>query len=378
MERFDFAVIGGGIAGASAAYELAGRGSVVLLEKEVVCGHHSTGRSAAVFTECYGDELVRRLAIASRPFLDNPPAGFSEGPLLERRPVLFVGRPDQGAALSEAAADFGALVPSVRLVSSAEAVALCPVLRSDHIAGGVLEPEAQDLDVHGLHGGFLGGARSRGAVVRTAAAVSGMKAINGGWGLANTAGGEIGASIVVNAAGAWCDEVAAMAGVGPLGLRPLRRTAFTFSPPDDIVHSGWPMIVDIDESFYFKPEGSMLLGSPADETPVPPGDARHEEIDVAVAISRIQAATTMTIRNVASAWAGLRSFVADRRPVIGADPDVPGFYWLAGQGGFGIKTSPAAGRAIASLVVDDVLPADLNEIGIHRQDLAPDRLRGAP
>jgi len=375
VERYDFVVVGGGIAGASAAYELAGHGSVVLLEKEAVCGHHSTGRSAAVFTECYGDELVRRLAIASRPFLDNPPPGFSAGPLLEGRPVLFVGRADQNERLNDAAADFGALVPSVDLVTAAEAVVLCPVLRSDHIGGGVLEPEAQDLDVHGLHGGFLSGARARGAVVRTSAGVDRISTRNESWELSITDGDEIQAAVVVNAAGAWCDDVAAMAGIEPVGLQPLRRTAFTFSPPEGVDHRRWPMIVAIDESYYFKPEGPGLLGSPGDEAPVPPGDARHDEIDVAVAISRIQEATTMTIRHVASAWAGLRSFVADRRPVIGADPGSPSFYWLAGQGGFGIKTSPAAGRAIASLVVDDVLPPDLIEIGITRNELAPGRLR---
>jgi D-arginine dehydrogenase len=202
-----------------------------------------------------------------------------------------------------------------------------------------------------------------------------LTASNGGWELSVAGAGHLQTSAVIDAAGAWCDEVAAMAGIEPLGLRPLRRTAFTFSPPGGVDHRAWPMIVDIDERYYFKPEGPRLLGSPADEAPVPPGDARHEEVDVAVAIERIEAATTMTIRHVASAWAGLRSFVADRRPVIGADATNPRFFWLAGQGGFGIKTSPAAGRAIAALVVADELPADLGEMGITRDDLGPGRLR---
>ncbi len=367
-------VVGGGIAGASAAYELAAAADVVVLERESVCGYHSTGRSAALFTECYGDTVVRRLAIASRSFLAEPPDGFADVPILQARPVLFVGTAGQRRDLTRAADEYRSLVPAVRPVDAAEAIALCPVLDPEVIAGGILEPDAADIDVAALHGAYQRGVRTRGGRIVTDAGVTGLRHDGSRWTVATTAGSFTG-DVVVDAAGAWCDVVGAMAGAAPVGLVPKRRTAFTFHGPDDADVRRWPMVIDVAEEWYFRPEGTRMLGSPADETPMEPCDVRHEEIDVALGISRIESVTTMRIRSIDRAWAGLRSFVADHRPVNGWDPVVPGFYWLAGQGGFGIKTSPSMARFAAGMILDGSPPADLTRAGLTPESVGVARLR---
>ena len=366
------AVVGGGIAGASAAYELAGSTEVVLLERETVCGYHSTGRSAALFTECYGDPVVRRLAIASRGFLGDPPAGFTDTPILHPRSTLFVGTESQHGALQHSLDEFRSLVPSVRGISGDEAVAMCSVLDKNMIVGGVFEPGAQDIDVHALHLGYQQGVRRRGGRIVTEAEVTGLHRIGGNWEIRSDAGTHT-VDVVVNAAGAWCDVVGRIAGARAIGLVPKRRTAFTFTAPPD--HASWPMVIDVDEQWYFRPEGAQVLASPADETPMDPVDVRHDEADVALAIERLTAVTTMSIRSVDHAWAGLRSFVADHRPVNGWDPDLAGLYWLAGQGGFGIKTSPAMARFAAAMILNGEPPADLASVGITPEVLGVERLR---
>ena len=368
------AVIGGGIAGTSAAYELAERTDVTLFEREPACGYHSTGRSAALFTECYGDPIVRRLAIASRRFLEEPPPGFTEVPLVRPRPVMFIGTTHQQAALATALTDYTAMVPAVHPVSAGEARERCPVLDPGVIAGGIVEPEARDIDVHALHLGFQRGIRSRGGRIVTSSGVTTLTRQGEGW---EIAAGDVvhRADVVVNAAGAWCDEVGRMAGAGSIGLVPKRRTAFTFVPPMGAGALPWPMVIDVAEQFYFRPEGVHLLASPCDETPVAPQDVRHEEIDVARGVERLEAVTTLRIRSVVRAWAGLRSFVADHRPVNGWDPDLAGFYWIAGQGGFGIKTSPAMGRFAAGTILDGVPPADLVTAGVAVEAVGVERLQ---
>lgn len=366
-------VIGGGIAGASAAYHLAQGAEVVLLEREAVCGYHSTGRSAAVFTECYGDPVVRRLAIASRTFLEDPPPGFADGPLVEPLPLLFVGRPEQRLLLDASLEEYRSLVPAVRSVAADDLTELCPVLDASVLDGGILEPDAREIDVHALHLGFQRGARARGVRVITEAGVDTLALTDDGW-LLEAGGRSLSAEVVVNAAGAWADVVGAMGGARPLGLQPLRRTAFTFKPPEGADPRSWPMVIDVEERFYFKPEGTRLLGSPADETPMEPGDVRHDEADVALGIERIQEVTTMAIRSVDHAWAGLRSFVADRRPVNGWDGALEGFYWLAGQGGFGIKTAPAMARFAAGMILRGSPPEDMVAAGITAETLSPQRL----
>lgn len=374
MEKaVDFAVVGAGMAGASAAYELAAHGTVKVFEMEATAGHHSTGRSAALYTECDGLPPLRRLAMASKEFLLNPPDGFTDNPILRERTVLFVAHGANTDQLDAFYTEQHPLVPNISLVDAAGAHSLCGVLRPEKLAGGVLEPDAMDIDVHSLHQGFLSGLRRRGGELATSSPVIGLERLGRGWRV-QTAEETIDAGIVVNAAGAWCDVVGAMAGARQIGLVPKRRTAFTFAPPEHSGHESWPMVVDVGGEFYFRPEGPNLLASPEDQTPVPPQDIRHEEVDVALAIERIQEVTTMEIRHIQSAWAGLRSFVADDVPVVGMDPEVDGFFWLAGQGGYGIMTSPAMSRITASLIVDGEMPVDVAGHGVAHEDLSPARL----
>ena len=373
MESFDFAVIGGGIAGASAAYELADHGTVVVLEAEETCGYHTTGRSAAVFTEAYERDVVRLMAVASRKFLEGPPAGFTEVPILDPLALLLIGRDDQKDRVRAETVAAKELVSSVQLLDGPQAEQLCPVLRKGYVAAAMLEPDAHAIDVDALHQGFLRGLRQRGGVVRTSRRVSGLTSKGGTWKIAAN-GEELESQVVVNAAGAWAGVVGTMAGASPVGLVPKRRTAFTFAAPDGLDTAGLAMVIDVDEDFYFKPEGPQFLASLAEETPMEPHDVRHDEVDVALAIERIEAATTLQIRHVRTAWAGLRTFCGDHAPAVGEDPMAPGFFWLAGQGGFGIMTSPALSRAIAALVVGGGLPRDLLELGVSAEALSPQRL----
>jgi len=374
MTRFDVAVVGGGIAGTSVAFFLSESCSVVVLEREQTLGFHSTGRSAAVFTECYGKPVVRRLAIASRSFLDRPPEGFSDVALLSQRGIAFVATDEQADRLDASVAQQQALVSTVHGLTAAEAVDLCPVLDLDVVAGAVLEPGAMDLDVHALHSGYQRGVRRRGGEIRVGFGLDAARRVGDEW-LIRSGEEEVRAGVLVDAAGAWCDEVAAASGVTPIGLVPKRRTAFTFAPPADSFSRSWPMVVDLDEQYYFKPEGPNVLGSPADTFPMEPHDVRHREEDVALGIERIQSVTTMSIRSVQSAWAGLRSFVRDDQPVNGWDEEVAGFYWLAGLGGFGIKTSPAMGSYAATMILDGTPSEDHSSTHLDPVSLGVGRLR---
>jgi D-arginine dehydrogenase len=375
VTEVDFAIVGAGIAGVSCAYFLAESGTVAILEREHVAAYHTTGRSAALYTETYGNEAIRAITVRSGEFYRHPPAGFAEVPLLSPRGALFVGTAAKRAALDEAHAEFHALVPTVRRVDKAGTLALHPLLNPDAVDSGVYEPDAEDMDVAAIHGGFLKGARARGAALRLNAEIVGLERADGKWRLRLRGGDTVVATSVINAAGAWCDELAAMAGIRPIGLMPKRRTAFTFdAPPDRDIHA-LPIVVDIDETFYFKPEVGQFLGSPADETPSPPCDAQPEEIDIALAVERIEAASTLRIRRIKNKWAGLRSFVADKTFVVGYDSDAAGFFWLAGQGGYGIQSAPAMGRLSAALVAGKGMPDDLKALGVTEATLSPARLR---
>ena len=371
-EAFDVAVIGAGIAGASAAAALAETARVVVLEREAFPGYHSTGRSAALFSEIYGSAPVRALSRASRDFFYAPPDGFGETPFVRARGALHIATAAQLPALAE----FSALpdvAPAVRRVEEDEALTLCPILRPGLIAGGALELGSADIDVDALHQAYLRRLRALGGEIRVETEVLGLARGDGGWRI-ETPAGPVAAKVVVNAAGAWADRVAALAGARAIGLEPRRRTALIVEAPADMDPRGWPMVIDIDEQFYFRPDGGALLLSPGDETPSEPCDAQPGELDIAIAVDRVQAATTLEVRRVRRSWAGLRSFVADRNPVVGFAPDAAGFFWLAGQGGYGIQTAPAMGRLAAALVRGEGVPAEMKACGVAAADLAPGRL----
>ncbi|MGH8872067.1 MAG: NAD(P)/FAD-dependent oxidoreductase [Acidimicrobiia bacterium] len=368
----DFVVIGGGIAGVSAAAHLAPHGSVTLLERERSLAFHTTGRSAALFVVNYGGEGSRPLALASQPFLENPPRGSVDAPLLADRGALWVAEEGQFEHLREIAEEGVESGAGSRLVDAGEVLRLVPKMRPERVAAGLYEPSACDIDVAGLHQAFVRMARGAGADIRLSTPVIGLVRLKNGWRV-STPQGEIDCSAVVNASGAWGDQVAGLAGIEPIGLQPMRRTAFMV--PGDRAYAGWPMVVDVDHRFYFRPDGVQLLCSLAEETPSEPVDPRPNIEDVALAIERINHATTLDIRSVNSQWTGLRTFSPDRDLVIGAEPTAPGFYWLVGQGGTGIMTSPAYGRLLAGLVLGTSLPPDLARAGVDPAQTSPARFR---
>ncbi len=372
MQDFDFAVVGAGIAGVSVAYHLAPKARVILLEREHVAAYHTTGRSAALHSETYGSLEIRAITVASGHFYRKPPAGFSDHPLLTPRGALIAGRAEQEAATRSAAAEYAKLVPTVRWVEPAEALRLQPLLKPEAAGGGAIFEAAEDMDVAAIHAGFLRGARAAGAGLRLNAEVTALDRRDGAWTIRLANGDTLTATTLINASGAWADVVAGLAGVKPVGLVPKRRTAFTFDAPADLDLERLPMVLDFDENWYVKPEVGQFLGSPADETPSPPCDAQPEEMDIAIAVDRIETATHLKIRRIKNKWAGLRSFVADKNLVVGPDA-VPGFFWLAGQGGYGIQTAAAAGRLAADLALGKALPADIAELGVTEQALSPAR-----
>jgi len=372
IRHADVIVVGAGIAGASVAFELAATRRVLLLERESQPGYHTTGRSAALFTETYGNVVMRALTRASKAFLARPPAGFSTAPLLSPRGTLLVARREQLPALQRAFEQCAALVENLAWWSGDEVRARVPCFAPDQVAGGLLEPDAMDIDVHALHGGFLRGLRDRGGQLTCGAEVRTMARDGSLWRV-QTAGGDFAAPLLVNAAGAWADGIGRLAGARPIGLVPKRRTAITFDPPAGLSIDRWPAVIDIDEDWYLKPDAGRILASPADETPSPPCDAQPEEYDVAVLVDRLTRVTTLQVPRIRARWAGLRSFVADQTIVAGFDAQAPGFFWLAGQGGYGIQTAPAVARAAAALINGETLPGDIADLGVAADALSPTR-----
>ena len=338
VRSVDVIVIGAGMAGVSIAYELAAEASVLVLEQEDVLAKHTTGRSAAAFLEWYGSPLVRSLTRASRSAYDAAPDALGTPELLSPRPMLLVGRADQESSLDQLVTEVGGTL--VR-VAAAEAIALCPALDPSYVACAAVDQSAMDIDVMALHQGYVAGlARRNGSDHSAVNASSDMRPDGDGWRV-RTADEEIIASTVVNAAGAWADEVAVSAGLEPIGLQPLRRTIAICAGTRDDEIATWPLVVDADGQFYFKPEtGRDFLVSPGDTTPVAPHDARPQDEDIALGLERVNAATTLGLRHVRTAWAGLRTFAPDSNPVVGEDPRAKGFFWFAGQGGYGIQMAP--------------------------------------
>ncbi len=369
----DVIVIGGGIGGVSLGYELASDRRVTLLEREKTLAFHTTGRSAALFLETYGNSTIRALTTASREFLMNPPEHF-RSELLAPRPLLQIAAVGRGDALEAMYADVSRLTPDAQLVSPTDARAFFPPLRPELIDCALYEPHSMEVDVHALHQGFVRGLRDRGGRVHTGAGVTQLRRIDGLWHVHTTDGSVHTAPLLVDAAGAWADVVGALAGADPIGLVPMRRSVFMVAAPENLDTANLATLSDMDEKFYIKPEGAQLLCSPADETPIEPSDARPDELEIARAFDDIAEATTLTGRHLRSSWAGLRSFVPDRTPVVGFDRKVEGFFWCAGQGGYGIQTCAALARVGASLVRRQPLPVDVTERGLVEADLSPSRL----
>ena len=376
MQACDVLIIGAGIAGASLAWRLARGGRrVLLLEREAQPGMHSTGRSAAMFMESYGPPGVRALTRASRDFYLHPPAGFADVPLLTPRSALFVATADQRAALESLQAELAASGTALKLLNSELIAQVAPGLRADLFESALLDENGFDIDVDALLQGFLRGARQAGAQLSTGTQPQSAERAADGWRVRLSDGQSVQARVVVNAAGAWADELAPLFGAAPIGLVPCRRSAFTFRPPAGVDVSGWPMVADVDEAWYFKPDAGQLLGSPANADPVAPHDVQPEELDIALGIHRIEEATTLRIARPTATWAGLRSFVPDGEIVIGFDDACAGFFWLAGQGGYGIQSAAGASALAASLVMGAPLPDELARHGVDAQVVAPRRLR---
>ncbi len=348
---WDVLVVGGGIAGMGAAAALAEGGATVLLaERETTLTHHTTGRSAALWIRDYGGAAIRDLAVASRTELE---------PFLSPRAMLIVARHDQLDRLDHHHREAVAAGSPASRLTTAEAVKVAPLLRPEVIAGAVQHHGAADIDVAALHEDLRRRARRSGARIETTWPVLAAEHTAGGRWRVRTAQLTIDAGAVLNAAGAWGDEVAASAGVVTIGLQPLRRTIFTVAGAAHTEGSAqWPAVIDVDEQWYVKPEGEQFLCSPADETPTPPCDARPEELDVALGIERVNRHTTLNVRAIRTSWAGLRTFSPDRNLIIGPDPAHPGWHWLVGQGGYGIQTAPAAGRLAAALITGQTPPLD--------------------
>ena len=372
MVEFDFIVIGGGMAGASAAYELSGSSRVLVLEQEDQPGYHSTGRSAALYAETYGNRTIRGLTTGGKAFYLDPPPGFTEHPLLRPRGVMFVGRADQQTALDRFLAEVAGLRSNIRRIEVTEAYAHAPVLRPGYVAGAVLDPDAMDIEVHALHHGYLRGLKARGGQVLTDAGVQSLERQGNSW-LARTRAGQFRGRVVVDAAGAWCDEIAVMAGATPVGLVPKRRTAILFQPPAGIDPRGWPSVIDADEQFYFRPDAGRVMASPADETPMPPCDVQPDELDIAILIDRLEKVANLPVTRIENRWAGLRTFAEDKTPVVGYDPHVEGFFWLAWQGGYGIQIAPGLSRLVAALARHEPMPSDLANLGVREEVLSPAR-----
>ena len=374
MNDFDVCVIGGGMAGASVAYHLAPHVRVLLLEREPHVGYHSTGRSAALYSPQYGSLAIRRLTAASGPFLAAPPAGFVATPLLVPRGFMTIGTRAERGILDELQSFADATNRKLAVLTTDEVRERVPVLRADALDWGALDSSAMDMDVDALLQGFLRSARAHGAQVATGEDVLELRRQGPHW-CVRTTSLEARAPVVVNAAGAWADDVAALASVAPLGLVPYRRTAFNFDVPAGTDPSTWPMVADARERFYFKPDAGRLLGALAAEQARAACDAQPDDLDVAIAVDRIEQAVDFQISRVVRSWAGLRTFSPDRDPVSGFEPRAAGFYWHAAIGGYGIQTAAALGEYAAARILERPMPAALAERGLAPGDLDAGRLR---
>ena len=376
MAVADFLVVGGGVAGLSAAAALSGQGRVVLLEAEEAIGYHSSGRSATFSHYGIGKTVVRGLTSWSREFFLNPPEGFAEAPLAVRTPALFVARETEVPALDALGMEMARFTSSAAPVDEREMLALCPVLRTGPgaVVAGVADRGGLRLDSHALLQGYARMLRASGGALHTGAPLAAVRRKGGGWEAETAAGESFTAPVLVNAAGAWADRVATLAGVRPLALRPTRRTIIQFDPPPGIDVRSWPFLKTAVDEFYMLPDAGRLLASPVDEIDAEPGDVQAEDYEVALAAWLVEQYTTLSVPRVTHRWAGLRTFTADRVPTAGFAPDASGFFWLAGQGGYGLQTAPAMAAIVEALVTGGGWPLGLAELGVTPERVGPDRL----
>ncbi|MFM1778332.1 MAG: hypothetical protein RL741_950 [Actinomycetota bacterium] len=372
MSNFDAIVIGGGIAGASIGYELSNDRSVCMLEMEDALAFHTTGRSAATFLEALGTDQIRGLTTGSRAFLENPPEMIESAPL-SPLPLLMYAKQGRSAAIKDFYEAVNRWVPNSSLLDASQVISYCPVMREDHVESGFYDPNAMELDVQAIHQGYVRGFRTNGGEIKRSEKVISLSREAAIWKIETSAGNIYRAPIVINAAGAWGDEVANLAGVTKCGLVPKVRTIFMVNSPSGEETKDLPIVGDIDGAYYFKPEGNQFLVSPMDQTPSAPCDASPDELEIARALDELNEATTINAKSVNSTWGGLRTFVADENPVIGFDPEAEGFFWMVGQGGYGIQTSPAVARLSAALVRQQGVPEDLISRGVQASALAPGR-----
>lgn len=374
-EQVDIVVVGAGIAGSSAAAELAANARVVLLDMEAQPGFHATGRSAAYFAPSYGSAVVRGFTACSEHFYRKPPDGFSEVELIRPRDALFIARADQLGKLKEMEEE----ISTLQKLSAEASCAQVPILDSDYVAAALRDHSGGDLDVDAILQGYLRLFKLRGGQFLSGKRVEALRYSRGLWTI-QSASYSISAPILVNSAGAWADVIAELAGVTSLGLQPMKRTAVLIDPnpsgdsSQDIDINQWPLVVDVDEQFYFKPDAGQLLISPADETPCEPCDAQPDELDIAIALDRFQTATSLNVKRVNHSWAGLRTFSPDRNFVVGFDPRMTGFFWLAGQGGYGVQTAPGLAQLTSALIAGDTLSGEFSPLLGYVDDVAPGRL----
>ena len=366
----DFLIIGGGVAGLSTGARLARHGRVALLEAEGALGYHSSGRSATFSHYGIGNRVVRALTAHSRSFFLEAEGGA----LARRSPALFVATEEMRTALDSLATDMAAFTDSLRHAEEAEMLKLFPPLRTggEALVAGLLYPDGLRLDSDAMLQHFARTIREAGGAIVTDARVS---AIREGWRVEAEDGRAWTAPVLINAAGAWADRVARLAGVAPLGLRPLRRTIIVVDPPEGADVRDWPFVKTAVDDFYILPESGRLAASPVDEVEAEPSDAQPEDYDIALAAWKVERYTTLSVARIAHRWAGLRTFTADRTPAVGFDQDAPGFFWLAGQGGFGLQTAPAVAEAAVALITGAAWPKALAELGVGVDHLDPARLR---
>jgi D-arginine dehydrogenase len=378
LKQVDILVIGGGIAGVSAAARFAQRASTVLLERESALGYHSSGRSATFYHFGIGDDAVRGLTAASRFFFANPPGEEAGPPLWQEKSALLFATSETMDQLEALETEMRRFSDNISRVGPAEMQAIVPVMKvgDGGAVAGLVDTGGRKLDADLLLQKNMRLLRAAGGEVMFNACVTGIVREGDRW-IVDTPDQRYAARTVVNAAGAWADELAVMAGVRPLGLTPLRRTIIGFDPPQGLDVSGWPFLKTVfDDGFYMLPDAGLLLASPMDVTPSPPCDVQPDDYEMALAAWRVEEATTLSVQRIAARWAGLRTFVADKVPTAGFAPDAPGFFWLAGQGGYGLQTSPAMALAAEALLFGLPWPELLSEHGVEPHQIRPERLFG--